>query len=263
MNRRLTVLVPVLLATITATAVADPILKPRKYFGPIPQNSISFRVGFLGGAEAAEMIEFLDADKQAPEEARSDDFGNGLAFDLTYIYKPHPQFGFRANASVTLLTSTGEGFFVGDMITPPDTTRPLIDYTREFNVDLFALELSGVYFFTDAAVQEFQPYIGGGFTIGFPHAKFDEQQTVRDGVNSGVTTEIVSDKWSVEPGVHAMLGAFYYVTNRFAFSAEGRYQFLQSKYPVDVINESGGIESADFIISYQGFYLTIGVTRAF
>ncbi|MCH7548840.1 MAG: hypothetical protein IH969_04770, partial [Candidatus Krumholzibacteriota bacterium] len=78
MNRRLTVLVPVLLATITATAVADPILKPRKYFGPIPQNSISFRVGFLGGAEAAEMIEFLDADKQAPEEARSDDFGNGL-----------------------------------------------------------------------------------------------------------------------------------------------------------------------------------------
>ena len=255
----------VLVAVVAPWAAhADPILKPRKYFGPIPQNSISFRVGFLGGADNEEMIEFLDGDKQAPEMAKSDDFGNALSFDVTYMFKPHPQFAVRANASVALLRSSGEGFFVGDAILPPDTTRPQIAYTRTFDVDLFTIEASGIYFFADAAVQEFQPYIGGGFTIGFPHAKFNEQRLIqRDSEPLPVPDEIVSDQWSAEAGVHMVLGAFYYVTNRFAFSAEGRYQLLQSKYSLETINEIGDPEEVDFIVSYTGFYLSIGVTRGF
>ena len=39
---------------------AEPILKPQKYEGPIPQRFFTFDVGVLGGAENADMWDFLD-----------------------------------------------------------------------------------------------------------------------------------------------------------------------------------------------------------
>jgi hypothetical protein len=249
---------------VTTVAHADPILKPRKYFGPIPQNSLSFRVGFLGGATSEEIIRFLDGGRTPQEEALSEDFGNGLAFDLAYMYKPHPQFAVRAAASVTFLRSTGSGFFVsGDAIfLPPDSTilAPVIDYTREFNVDLFTLEVSGVYFFNDAAVKDFQPYIGGGFSLGIPYARYEEQQQVRD---TNISREIKTDDVSTAPGVHALLGAFYYITNRLAVTAETRVQLMESKYSFQTLNEDDVLEDVSFVVDYTGFYLMIGIARGF
>jgi opacity protein-like surface antigen len=244
-----------------AVAAADPILKPRKYYGPVPPQSVTVRVGFLGGAGNVEMIEFLDGSLADPFEATSEDFGNGLTFDVGYMHKVHPQFGIRLNGSASLLRSTGEGLFVNDYPGRPDSVlAPQIDYQRTFDVDLFALELSAVYYFTDAAVKDFQPYIGGGFSLGVPHQKFEEVRTDHD---TGETNTIASDQWSGEAGVHAVLGAFYYINNRFAVSTEGRLQMMQSRFPLTVANEFGQPEEVNFVVDYSGFTLALGVTWAF
>jgi len=258
---RLAVGAATLLALMAAAAGADPILKPRKYYGPIPPHSFSLRVGFLGGADDAEMIDFLDRDKAPPFEATSEDFGNGLTFDAGYMVKVHPQFGVRVNAAATLLRSSGQGLFVLDVPGLPDSVlAPQIDYTRSFDVDLFTLELSAAYYFTDAAVNDFQPYIGGGFCLGVPHQKYEEIRTDHD---TGEKETIARDKWSGEAGVHAMLGAFYYVTNRFAVSAEGRVQMMQSRFSLQTINEFDQPEDVSFVVDYSGFIVTIGGTWAF
>lgn len=252
-----------LLATVVSVAEAGPILKPRKYYGPIPQSSISVRVGFLGGATNDEMYQFLDGQRFQAEMAVTEDFGNGLAFEAAYMYKPHPQFGVRLNGSVSFLRSSGTGTFTGSAIILPDTIlpSPLVAYNRDFDVTLVAMEASGVYYFTDAAVKEFQPYIGGGFTFGVPFASFKEDRV--DAENGAVYPGIDTTKRSFEAGVHAVLGAFYYITNRFAVTAEGRYQLLESKYPLLTPNEDGDLEEVTFIVDYSGFYLALGVTRGF
>lgn len=250
------------LLVVATVASAEPIIKPRKYHGPIPPSSFSLRVGFFGGAENTEMISFLDRDKKPPFEANSEDFGNGLSFDIMYLYKLHPQFGFRANGGVTFLRSQGTGFFVPDISNLPDSVlAPALDYERKFDVDLFVLEASGVYFFTDAAVKDFQPYAGAGFSMGIPHAKFEEVRVDHD---TGELFETIErSEWSVEAGVHAMLGALYYVNNRFAFSGEARLQLMESKFALSAENEFGELEDVNFVVNYTGFLLSLGVAWAF
>lgn len=247
---------------VATAAAAEPILKPRKYHGPIPPGSVSLRIGFLGGVDNSEMIEFLDRDKQPPFQANSTDFGNGLSVEIMYLYKPHPQFGVRANAGATFLRSEGDGFFVPDQSGLPDSVAAIqLDYTRTFDVDLFILEASGVYFFTDAAVKDFQPYLGGGFSLGIPHEKFEEIRIDHD--TGDVYEEIKRSEWSAEAGVHAVLGALYYVNNRFAVSAESRLQLMESKFTLQTENEVGELEDVNFVVSYSGFFLSLGVTWAF
>jgi opacity protein-like surface antigen len=262
MNRR-AVLVLALLLVQAGAAVAEPIIKPKKYHGPIPQHSFTLRFGFLGGAENGEMIEALDKDIKQAEEAYSEDFGNGISIDGTYTYKIHPQFALRANVNASFLRTTGNGFFVPDTSTLPDSVARLqLDYTRDFDVDLFVLEGSALYYFSDAAIQEFQPYFGGGFSVGVPHAKFDE---VRIDDDTGlVYEEIKRDRWSFEPGVHGILGASYYVTNLWAANVEGRVQILQSRFPIDVWDpDAGRFEEVDVIVKYNGFMINFGVSRSF
>ncbi|HET6463834.1 MAG TPA: hypothetical protein VFH33_08550, partial [Candidatus Krumholzibacteria bacterium] len=80
----------------------------KKYSGPIPQSSISLRIGVLGGANNEEMMNYLDT-PTPPFEANPEDFGAALAIDATYIHKPHPQFGFRVNGSASRLKYTSTG----------------------------------------------------------------------------------------------------------------------------------------------------------
>jgi len=262
MTRRAALVLAVLLVQAGAAA-AEPIIKPKKYHGPIPQNSFTLRFGFFGGAENAEMIEALDKEITPPEEAFSEDFGNGLSIDGTYTYKIHPQFALRANVGASFLRTTGSGTFVPDTSTLPDTLDRLqLDYTRDFDVDVFVLEGSALYYFSDAAIQEFQPYFGGGFSVGVPHAKFDEVRVDHD--TGLVYEEINRDRWSFEPGVHGILGASYYVTNVWAANVEGRVQILQSKFPIDVWDpEAGRFEEVDVIVKYNGFMINFGVSRSF
>jgi hypothetical protein len=247
-------------------AAAEPILAPHKYEGPIPPSSISLRVGVLGGTTNQEMIDYLDGRVRDPFEVTSEDFGSSLAVDLTYIHKPHPQFGFRLNGSAAFLKYTSTGDFVPQT---GDTLLPQLKYDREFKVDLFTIEASGIYFFNDASTKEFQPYLGGGFSLGFPHQKFTESRT---DVDTGLpyTEEIegrISEgsEWDVAPGAHLVGGLMYYFTNRWGVSAEGRVQLMESRF--DQIEapdpDTGGFENVSFVVKYTGFYLSLGATYAF
>ena len=272
----------VVLLTTASAAFAGPILKPRKYHGPIPRSSLTLGVGFLGGASNEEMYRYFDrrVPEPAKNETQSNDFGNAPLVELTYTYKAHPQFAIRGNAYAAYLTSDWQGVIVPS-VDPPDTAgpnwrRPAVDAVVDFDVLLFALEASALYYFTDAAVKEFQPYIGGGFTMGLPYAKYTEKMTVREVDDDpddpdyepiftpGQTLRTLeSDQLSFEAGVHGVLGMLYYFHNKWAFSAEGRLQILQSKFPLTIRNENNEPEEVKFDVDYSGFIVAVGISYAF
>ena len=284
MKHRVTLSVLILaILSEAVSAVAGPIIKPRKYHGPIPRSSFSLRVGFLGGASNEEILDFFDSKVPDPvqDETVSNDFGNAPLIEGTYIYKVHPQFALRANFYVAFLKSDWKGILVPS-IEPPDTVGsswqgPSVNAALDYDVDLFVLETSALYYFTDAAVKEFQPYFGGGFSFGLPHQKYKEAGTVLDPDNDpddpdyepifepGQTLRTIEkDKWNFEAGVHGILGALYYFGNKWAASVEGRIQLMQSKSPsFTVLNEDGQPEEVDFIVDYSGFILTAGISYAF
>jgi hypothetical protein len=243
-------------------AVSGPILKPRKYHGPIPRSTLSLRIGFHGGANNEQMWDYLDGLFQKPEgEEYTDDFGNAVFFDVMYMYKIHPQFAFRLNSSLSFLRSKSNGYFVAQFTDIPDSVNaPVYDFSRRFNVDLIALEASGVYFFTDASVNGYQPYIGAGFSAGLPRATYKEGLVDRD------TGTIIADRsdteWSMEAGVHGVLGALYYLSNTFSVNVEARFQIIQSKFPITIQTEEGP-KNVKFDVDYEGFLLSVGGAWAF
>lgn len=260
MIRPATALASALVLLSVTLAPAEPILKPHKYYGPIPQSSVALRIGMMGGAQNTDMVNFLD-NRYNVFNPISNDFGNGLTVEASYVHKPHPQFGLRLDGGWTRLRSNGKGTFV-----PPasatDTTAVALDYTRDFNVDLFVLEGSGIYFFSDASVNEFQAYAGGGFSVGLPHQTFKESRIDQD---TGQAAEGIDEsQWQVVAGVHAILGANYYLTNTLGISAEGRLQLMQSKFDrLQTPNETGQPEQISFNVDYTGFYISVGMLWAF
>jgi hypothetical protein len=250
-----------------SAASAEPILAPHKYSGPIPQSALSLRIGALGGATNEEMIDYLDGRVKDPFQVSSQDFKTSLAVDLNYIHKPHPQFGFRLNGSAAFLKYTSSGDFIPQV--QADSLLPQLKYSREFKVDLFTVEASGVYFFNDSSIKEFQPYLGGGFSLGFPYQHFTESRTdVDTGLPytdpvEGRPTDV--SQWSVAPGAHLVGGLLYYFTNQWGVSAEGRVQVMESRFEQlqapDL--EQGGFENVSFVVKYTGFYMSLGATYGF
>jgi hypothetical protein len=252
------------LTLLSATlAGAEPIMKPRKYHGPIPQSMVWLRAGMFGGASNEEMNTYLDGRVQPPFTSTSEDFGTALAVEAGYAHKPHPQFAVRLNASLSFLSSPGSGNGVAQVPGVPDTIPlPIVDFTREFESKLIVLEASGIYFFSDAAVQEFQTYIGGGFSFGIPYESFTETQV--DAETGELYYSNESSEWGFSPGVHAILGALYYIDNQFAISAEARVQQMKGRYEqLQAVNETGDLENVNFEIDYAGFYLTVGILWGF
>ncbi|MFH1755490.1 MAG: hypothetical protein ABIA59_07280 [Candidatus Latescibacterota bacterium] len=251
-------LITALMLFSASVAVSGPILKPRKYYGPIPRSALSLRVGFHGGANNEQMWGFIDGLYQRPAgDENTDDFGNAIILDATYTYKLHPQFAFRLDGSLSILRSASKGYFVP---ATEDTIQPIYDFSRRFNVDLFVIETSGVYYFTDASVNGFQPYIGAGFSAGFPRATYKEGFTDRD--SGTIIRDNSNTEWSLEAGVHALLGALYYISNSFAFTAETRFQILQSKFPIEIDTEEGR-KTVKFDVDYEGFVISVGGAWAF
>jgi hypothetical protein len=239
-------------------ATAEPVIKPRKYFGPIPQSMLWLRVGMLGGASNSEMNDYLDNRIQPPFSNSIDDFGTSFAVEAGYARKPHPQFGVRLNAAVSFLNSTDDGNMVPQVPGIPDTIPlPIVDYHREFKVELIVLEASGIYFFNDASVKEFQTYLGGGFSVGIPHESYTETQIDSETLEPFQTIE--ASEWGVSAGVHAVLGLLYYVTNTFGITAEARLQMMEGRFDgLQAMNEVGDFEDISFVVDYTGFYLTVG-----
>jgi len=266
MTRRGLALVVGGLVYLHASSVsAEPILKPHKYHGPIPQNAIMLRVGVLAGASNQEMIDYLDGRVRPPFAVFPEDFGSSLAFDAGFMHKPHPRFGVRVNASLALLSSTSSGDFVPQTI---DSLLPALTFSREFKVELWTAELSGVYYFADAAVAEFQPYLGGGFSVGFPHETLTETRIDSD-TGQPYTDEIPgrlseASEWDVSAGVHVVGGLIYYFSPTWGISAEARAQLMEGRFDqIEAVNEVNEFENVNFMVDYTGFYLSVGVTYGF
>lgn len=249
-----------------ALAQTTPILEARTYSGPIPQNSISLRVGMFGGAENQEMIDYLDERVRPPFEVSYEDFSTALSIDVGYIHKPHPRFGLRLNGNASFFEYTSTGDFVPQT---GDSLLPQLEYNRKLKVDLFVLEASGIYYFSDASLQEFQPYLGAGFSVGIPHEVFTEDRTDVD-TGAPFTDEIPgrpaeAGEWDIHAGVHAVGGMLYYFTERWAVSAEGRVQFMEGRF--DQLQaydpDAGQYDNVNFVIDYAGFYLALGASYGF
>jgi len=245
---------------------AEPIMAAKKYSGPIPQSSISLRVGVLGGPNNEEMIAYLDERVTDPFIISWEDFKAAAVVDVTYIHKPHPQFGFRLNGSASRLKYTSSGDFVPQV---GDTLRPQLTYDRKFEVALFTLEASGIYFFTDASQEQFQPYAGAGFSLGLPHQKFTESRTDVD-TGQPYTDDIPGkptdvSEWDVAPGAHLVVGTLYYLNERWGLSAEARAQLMESKF--DQLEafapDTQQYENVSFVVKYTGFYFSLGATYGF
>lgn len=247
---------------LAAWTQAAPILKPRKYYGPIPKRSFAVRVGFITGASNSEMYDFLNRSVQGMGGQSFDtDFGNSIMVDLEYTIKLHPQFAVRTGASLKFLRSHSEGQFVP--AASVDSLRPLIGFERSFNVDILSLEANAIYYFSDASVKDFQPYIGAGFSLWIPRARFDEDLTDKDSGRAYPNPGADKTYWSSEAGVQGLIGALYYLNNDFALAGEARYHIAQSRFPMKIIDQSGIERDASFIVDYTGFLITVGVLKAF
>jgi hypothetical protein len=243
---------------------AEPILKPRKYHGPIPKRYFSVTVGLLGGAENQEMWDFLDRQVDDPlrDQTKTEDFGAAPTVDACYVMKVHPQFAVRARSGLSILQSESNGQDVPDIDPVPNDTvpLPLLRFERQFEVLLFAIEATGLFYFQDASVNEFQTYLGGGFSLLVPYAKYTEDLTDVD-TNQPYSSQETTD-WSLQPGVHAILGFLYHLKPTIALNMEGRVQMSQSKFGIDYLTEQGKRE-LNFDVDYTGFVISAGVSKFF
>lgn len=261
-----TLLIAFFAVVFASSPLAEPIIKPMKYHGPIPRSSFSLRLGFLGGATTQEMWDKLDALAiERGGNAFTDDFTNSIIVEGSLTHKLHPQFAVRATGSAAFLRSESHGQYV-----PPigESPYPLRTFQRNFNVDLFTVSGDAIYYFNDASVQEFQPYVGGGFSVWIPHAVYTEN--LRDqwapplhSVDSTVVRpEYKKTKWSPEAGIQGVMGAHYYMNNNFAITAEAKLYIAQSHFSIRIPTEVGD-RDANFIVDYTGFIFTVGVLRSF
>ncbi|UCG50399.1 MAG: hypothetical protein JSW58_09285 [Candidatus Latescibacterota bacterium] len=243
---------------------ADPILKPRKYHGPIPKRYFTISIGVMGGADNEEMWNFLarEVDEVLRDEATTDDFGAAPSIECSYTTKLHPQFAVRGKGALTILRSESRGLLIPDV--EPDTTGvlPLVEFERDFNILLFSLDATGLFYFQDASVKSFQSYIGGGFSLYIPRAKLKEELTDLDTGEAFAQGIKEQSEWSVNPGIHAILGFLYHLTPTFAVNAEARTQIAQSKFTLDYPTRDG-VQALSFDVDYVGFSLTVGVAKFF
>jgi len=239
---------------------AEPILKPRKYSGPIPERYFSISIGAFGGATNEEMWDFLDRqiDDVFRDETETEDFGTALSLDACYAVKVHPQFAVRTRAGLSFLGADGKGVIDPNLPAPADTL--LLRFDRGFDVLLFSIDATGLFFFQDASVKEFQTYIGGGFSLYIPYATYSEDRTDYDTGKSYSSYE--TSEWSFEPGVHAVLGFLYHFKPTMAFNMEGRVQMAQSKFEI-VYPTTSGTQDLSFDVDYTGFILSVGVAKFF
>jgi len=246
----------------TSNSSADPLLKPKKYHGPIPQKSFTFGVGFFGGAENAQFWEWLDrsVDQALRKETRTSDFSTALVLDGIFTNKVHPNFALRARGGATFLSSTSKGLFVAQ-ISDTSGQNPLVRFDRNFDVTLFAIEASGLFYFQDASVTEFQVFFGGGFSLYVPWQRWSEE-TVVDDTGQPFSSE-KRNKWTAEPGVHAILGMLYHIRSTWAVTAEGRVQIAQSKFDLEEQQTPIGPQTLNFDVDYSGFSISVGVARFF
>lgn len=239
---------------------APPVFKEKKYFGPIPYNTLTIAIGFLDGPSAEYLTEHLD--HWAKERAGHDnwqDFDISPFGRLGYERQITPRHFIRTSLTFSSLDASSHGAYIGQTTIPsptpgyPDTTINIpLTMKRTFTTYLFSVELGFTYCFFAPEVRHTSPYIGAGFSAVFPFEDL-KTETFWEGEPFENPGENVSEK-SMEAGLHLEFGIIYYLTNRYSAGIEGRYQMAQSTF-----HHHG----ANFIINYSGFTLTINANYHF
>jgi hypothetical protein len=239
------------------TSDAEPILKPRKYHGPIPKRYFTLGIGVMGGADNEEMWDLLDRQVISTFKSETDtkDFGASLCLDGSYTVKVHPQFAFRGRAALGILRSESTGKW------KPATETSTFSFEREFNVWLFSLDATGIYYFQDASVKAFQTYAGAGLGAFFPYSIFHEVMT--DDTSGEAMPEKKLTEWDVEPDAHVILGFLYHISPVTAFGMEGRLQMGLSKFSLKYEETTGTERTASFDVDYTGFVLNVFAAKFF
>jgi hypothetical protein len=244
-----------LIAVFVSSAVqpAPPIYKERKYFGPIPWNSFSVGVGFYDGANFDYLTEHLDnwAKQRCGQKFGFDNFEN-------LPLAPHIRLGFerqltpnhflKISSSLSYLKTTS----LGTDCVPTDTTRLNLDINRTFKAYFFSLDAGFSYYFVTPEVERFSPYAGAGFSAIVPMARLKTKSTYQGDpyTNPAETDSENVSQNSFEAGMHMEFGMNYYITNRYAFGLEGKYQMAHSKFY---------IHKGNFDLNYSGFTLSLNL----
>ena len=244
------VVTAILFAAIIACSAAHsapPIFKEKKYFGPVPYNSLSFSAGFLDGPDFKYLTEHFN--NWARDRHGFDNFEEvGLSpyGRLSYERQLTPNHFLKMSSSMSYIKTTSLGNYVAQY---PDTNYSL-DVARTFKVYLLTFEAGFSYYFATPAAQTFSPYAGAGFAAVVPMARLDTKSTLAPSgepfANAG---ENISQN-SLQAGLHMEFGMTYFMTDRYAMGLEGKYQMMQSKFR---------IHGGNFDLNYAGFVLSLNL----
>lgn len=252
MKRYMTAVAIILLVCCIAdTGASQTRFKQKKYFGPIPYNTLSVSVGFIDGPSAEFFTDHL-AQWTAERNGRetSEDFSTSPFVKLSYQRQVSPNHFFDASVCFSYLNLSSIGDYVATVDLPDtnDVNLPL-DVDRNFTVYLFSVDIGFLYYFVTPEVRRFSPYVGAGFAAVVPLARLETDSFISttgepfDNPGENVSRD------SFEAGLHTKFGMVYYLTNRYSAALEGRYQMAQSKFYH---------HDANFVIEYAGF--TLGLT---
>ncbi len=249
--KKSTLMVMILLVILCAgeADANQTVFKPKKYYGPIPYNSVSLSAGFMDGADAGNFTDYLTYWTEIKRAGilNWEPFQASPHFRIGYTRRITPNHFIRTSASFTYLKATANGNYIAQL----DSLTPL-DTERTFSVFLFSTEIGFTYHFIEPDVKKFSPYFGIGMAAMFPLAKLESDNWYYGEPFS--TPGDDESRFTMEAGFHSEFGLEYYITNRFSFSLEGRYQMGQSKFRY---------HQANFDIDYSGFTLSIGAHHYF
>jgi hypothetical protein len=254
MKRIIFVLTFVIAATLVIDAcAAPPLFKQRKYYGPIPFNTVSFSVGFVDGPSAEYLIEHFNwwaVERHGYDEW--EDFTTSPFARVGYERQMSPNHFFRTSVSFGYIKGKSQGEYVASVTQADTLANVALDIERELAVYLFQLEAGFSYYFISPEPRNFSPYVGVGFSAVIPVVRLNTD-SYSGGSPFSNPAETISRE-SLEVGFHGELGMIYYITNRYSAAMEGRIQQAQSEFY---------IHNANFDIDYGGFTLTLNLNYHF
>jgi len=240
-------------ALVVDAAAAPPLFKQRKYYGPIPFNTVSISLGFVDGPSAEYLIEHFNwwaVERNGYDEW--EDFTTSPFARIGYERQMTPNHFFRTCVSFGYIKGTSIGEYVASVTQADTLANVALDIERELAVYLFQLEAGFSYYFISPEARSFSPYVGAGFSAVIPIVRLNTD-SYSDGSPFSNPAETIGRE-SLEVGFHGELGMIYYITNRYSAAMEGRIQQAQSEFY---------IHNANFDIDYGGFTLTLNLNYHF
>jgi hypothetical protein len=228
---------------------APPIYKEKKYFGPIPMNSLSVSFGFFDGGNIDNLTEYLSTYAKSLHGFETFERLSIRPYArLNYDRQLTPNHFLRLSTSFTYVQSSSLGAFVATLPSADTLANFALDIHRTFKAYLFSVEAGFLYYFVPPEVQRFSPYAGAGFGAVIPVVRLKTSAFQLGEPFTGADGNF--SKTSAQAAAHVEFGMNYYITNRYAAAIEGRYEMAQSKLRV----YRGNID-----LDFAGFMLTLSI----